>query len=191
MDIVNDTATFHYQSFSPQIETSTSNLILLCGCDYCLNYHPYKLKKCGLNSVSKNEIIKMPSECKNLRSVNLKHDDEGLLIPRAKSMSELNKTERIFSREGGASQVKNNNDLNKSSFEFYDLWQSEKFKANAFEKDNERLELRVKHLENKLEKETQQQIRISLEWRKTVMKLVDENMQLKLQVQSCKLNEIE
>jgi len=76
------------------------------------------------------------------------------------------------------------NPKSNSSFGFYDLWQSEKFKANAFEKDNERLELRVRELEAKLEKETQQQVRISLEWRKTVMKLVDENTHLKQKMES-------
>jgi len=60
------------------------------------------------------------------------------------------------------------------------LWQGELFKAKALEKENEKLETRIKELELKLEKETQQQIRISLEWRKTVTNLVDENKRLKL-----------
>jgi hypothetical protein len=62
---------------------------------------------------------------------------------------------------------------------YYNLWQSELFKTRAFEKENEKLEERVKYLETKLEKETAQQIKISLEWRKTVTDLVDENKRLK------------
>ena len=67
-------------------------------------------------------------------------------------------------------------------FYYYNLWKGEMFKARAFEKQNEKLESRVKYLENKLEKETYQQIRISLEWRKNVTKLVDENTRLKMAV---------
>lgn len=63
---------------------------------------------------------------------------------------------------------------------YYNLWQSELFRVRAFERQNEKLEQRVKCLENKLEKETQQQIKISLEWRKTVINLVDENTRIKL-----------
>ena len=69
-------------------------------------------------------------------------------------------------------------------FYYYNLWQGEVFKARAFEKHNERLESRVKYLENKLERETLQQIRISLEWRKNVTQLVDENTKLKMATSS-------
>jgi hypothetical protein len=62
---------------------------------------------------------------------------------------------------------------------YYDLWKSELFKTNALEKENERLELKIKLMQNKLEKECLQQIKISLEWRKTVTSLVDENTRLK------------
>ena len=74
---------------------------------------------------------------------------------------------------------------------FYDLWQSEKFKAKAFEKDNDKLENRIKYLENKLEKEAQQQIKISLEWRKQVVNLIDENRKLKLIIESHKSKQFE
>ena len=73
---------------------------------------------------------------------------------------------------------------------YYSLWQAELFKARAFEKQNEKLERRVKWLENKLDKETQQQIKISLEWRKTVINLADENKRLKLLVEAYEANQI-
>ncbi len=169
MDDSNHTATFHYQSFSTP-ETGSS--YAFCTCDYCLNYHPYKLRK-GLSS------IKL-SQCRNSKStaINKFKLDDGLISLKARSLSEVNCT-------GLASEADVSiNPKSNSSFGFYDLWQSEKFKANAFEKDNERLELRVRELEAKLEKETQQQVRISLEWRKTVMKLVDENTHLKQKMES-------
>jgi hypothetical protein len=74
--------------------------------------------------------------------------------------------------------------MNKSQHHFcyfyYNIWQGEYFKAKAFEKQNEKLENRVKYLESKLEKETLQQIKISLEWRKAVTNLVDENARLRM-----------
>ena len=72
-----------------------------------------------------------------------------------------------------------------SYYHNYNLWKSEVFKAKAFEKQNEKLESRVKYLESKLEKETYQQIKISLEWRKTVTNLVDENTRLKSLLFKC------
>jgi len=110
-----------------------------------------------------------------------------MILLKARSLSEVNctgrsTTEAALALEADISKTPKSN----SSFGFYDLWQSEKFKANAFEKDNERLELRVRELEAKLEKETQQQVRISLEWRKTVMKLIDENTHLKHKIESLK-----
>lgn len=62
---------------------------------------------------------------------------------------------------------------------YYNLWRGELFKSNALEKENERLESKIKQLQNKLDKECLQQIKISLEWRKTVTTLVDENTRLK------------
>jgi hypothetical protein len=61
---------------------------------------------------------------------------------------------------------------------FYERWQSEKFKVIALEKDNEKLSSHLKYLQDKLDKEILQQIKISLEWRKTVVSLVDENKKL-------------
>ena len=58
---------------------------------------------------------------------------------------------------------------------YLNLWQGEQFKARALERQNEKLETRIKELELKLDREKQQQIKISLEWRKTVTNLVDEN----------------
>jgi hypothetical protein len=178
MDDSNHTATFHYQSFSTP-ETGSS--YAFCTCDYCLNYHPYKLRK-GLSS------IKL-SQCRNSKStaINKFKSDDGMILLKARSLSEVNctgrsTTEAALALEADISKTPKSN----SSFGFYDLWQSEKFKANAFEKDNERLELRVRELEAKLEKETQQQVRISLEWRKTVMKLIDENTHLKHTIESLK-----
>lgn len=62
---------------------------------------------------------------------------------------------------------------------YYSAWQGEKFRASALERENERLEARVKCLEAKLEREILQQIKISFEWRKAVVSLVDENTRLK------------
>lgn len=62
---------------------------------------------------------------------------------------------------------------------YYNSWKSEKFKSSALEKENEKLEIRLKSLQSKLEKEILQQIKISLEWRQTVTNLVDENTRLK------------
>lgn len=92
----------------------------------------------------------------------------------------------VNSKSNGTESSQEDDDLGKEKdyVDYHDLWQSERFRTMAFEKDNERLESRVKYLENKLEKETQDQIKISLAWRKTVMKLVDENTQLKLQIVS-------
>ena len=82
------------------------------------------------------------------------------------------------------------NETQTTTSSYYSLWQGEMFKAKAFEKQNEKLERRVKWLENKLDKETQQQIRISLEWRKTVIRLADENKRLKLLVEAYEANQI-
>ena len=65
---------------------------------------------------------------------------------------------------------------------YFNLWQSEVFKAKALEKENDRLERQVRATHAKLEKETLQQINISLKWRKTVMNLIDENARLKATV---------
>jgi hypothetical protein len=53
------------------------------------------------------------------------------------------------------------------------------FKARAFERDNEKLERQVRLLQAKLERETAQQINISLKWRRTVVTLIEENTKLK------------
>ena len=62
---------------------------------------------------------------------------------------------------------------------YYNEWQSERFRSSALERDNERLEARLKETQMKLEREILQQIKISFEWRKTVISLVDENTRLK------------
>ena len=67
-------------------------------------------------------------------------------------------------------------------YHYYTLWQSELYKAQALEKQNERLENKLKLSESKLDREIVQQIKISLEWRKMVVVLVDENTRLKQQL---------
>jgi hypothetical protein len=76
-------------------------------------------------------------------------------------------------------ELANSNRQHQFCFYYYNLWQSEMFKARAFERDNEKLERQVKILQAKLEKETAQQINISLKWRRTVTTLIEENTRLK------------
>ncbi len=186
MDDSDDTSNFHYQSFTTPAETSST--YAFCTCDYCLNFHPYKLEK-GLSLIKRQESKSIQCRKSKSNSANKVKPDNDLTLLKNRSFSEVHDTGRsdteIRLESSQEISVLKNQNLN-SSFSFYELWQSEKFKANAFEKDNERLELLVKDLETKLEKETQQQIRISLEWRKTVMKLVDENTHLKQKIESYK-----
>jgi hypothetical protein len=63
-----------------------------------------------------------------------------------------------------------------------DLYRSELFKVRALERQIEKFDEKYKQLESKLEKEVLQQIRISFEWRKTCMNLIDENRRLRLQL---------
>ena len=153
----------HYQSFadSYKIESQQS-----CDCDYCLNTND--------NTKESKQIADIKTKlnyCMRLLKGE-KTFNKQILCKNSIDHSDL-------SHENSLLENKENSGLN-----YFELWQSELFKAKAFEKDNERLEKRVKYFENKLEKETHQQIRISLEWRKTVMKLVDENKRLKLEMES-------
>jgi hypothetical protein len=63
-------------------------------------------------------------------------------------------------------------------FYYYNKWQSELYKCKGLEKQNEKLTNQINDLQTKLDHETQQQVKISLEWRKTVTHLVDENRRL-------------
>ena len=63
-------------------------------------------------------------------------------------------------------------------FYYYNKWQSESHKCKGLEKQNEKLANQINDLQTKLDHETQQQVKISLEWRKTVTHLVDENRRL-------------
>ena len=73
-------------------------------------------------------------------------------------------------------------------YHYYTLWQSEMFKAKALERENEKLDNLLKLTQSKLDKEIVQQIKISLEWRKVVVELVDENTKLKHQLAKLKDN---
>lgn len=187
------------------IDSSSNNC---CKCDYCSatkttndddnshkqNKRLYRSKSLNyiddlnlnkyLNEISDSfkEFIKL-LDCKNIPIKELveiydKHTNrnDGLCYKR---MQLKNKLGYDYEHE-----LVGNKSQHHFCFYYYNLWQGEYFKAKAFEKQNEKLENRVKYLENKLEKETLQQIKISLEWRKAVTNLVDENARLKILLKS-------
>ena len=178
-----DESPLSYQSFSAsyQLESAFDSL---CTCDYCLKLNPVlgdelkaKLSKC-MKIFQRSPPKTSPIVCPNSGLPYQRND-----CLRAKSMEEIDN--RNSMQESSSKKQQSQSTTESSSyFNLYDLWQGEKFKAKAFEKDNEKLEEQVRCLEYKLDKETHQQIRISLEWRKTVMNLVDENRKLRLQIQS-------
>jgi hypothetical protein len=173
MDFNNDRK-FVYQSFSASYKLEKS-VTTLCGCDYCLN------NKFDTNKFEKQKKCLGFINAKNMSKNKNKNDQ----LKQTKSLENININQNEYQAEKNIYK-KENNYLN-----YYDLWQSELFKSKAFEKDNEKLEYQVKYLEKKLEKETQQQIKISLEWRKTVMNLVDENKRLRMLINSHKtINQI-
>lgn len=160
----------HYQSFadSYMIENEIN-----CNCDYCLNTdNNTKESNQTINTVK----TKLNNCIRLLKGGKISRKNSQILCKNA--------TENSSGQLQNSSKIEYSEDKENFGLNYFELWQSEMFKAKAFERDNERLEKRVKYLENKLEKETQQQIKISLEWRKTVMSLVDENMKLKLEMES-------
>ena len=152
----------HYQSFSASYKLENS-ISTMCNCNYCLTVSPSDV----------SEPISLSQ------------------IPEMELMDDDNKLIKNYETFQGSHRNKENTKKKMVVDNFYDLWQSEKFKAKAFEKDNDKLENRIKYLENKLEKEAQQQIKISLEWRKQVVNLIDENRKLKLIIESHKSKQFE
>jgi hypothetical protein len=159
---------FVYQSFS-----SSYNIDKLpqyyCTCDYCMNSYLELSRSCFTNYTTEKCSIFQKKNEKPFRkkSISLNSVNDEVL-----------KTNYDIKLTKGKIPTDRKNHL--FCFYYFNLWQGELFKAKALEKENEKLETRIKELELKLEKETQQQIRISLEWRKTVTNLVDENKRLKL-----------
>lgn len=182
MDNVEDNS-LYYQSFSAsyKLENTAPSL---CSCDYCLNINPEldKLKNANEDMHCKKLI------CRTLSSVD-QTDVTVPVLPLIPEMELLDEDKKLIQKKLGNKE--NYKEALVLPDNFYDLWQSEKFRAKAFEKDNEKLEKRIKHLEQKLDKETQQQIKISLEWRKTVVNLIHENKKLKLVIESLHRQESE
>lgn len=166
---------FVYQSFSSSYKIDKLPQYY-CTCDYCVNSYLELNGSCLAN-------CSMNVQC-GLFKKKTKH------FSRKKSVS-LDSVNDEVAKNADNHTVKSstNGKLSEKSaeakshlfcFYYFNLWQGELFKAKALEKENEKLETRIKELELKLETETQQQIRISLEWRKTVTNLIDENKRLKL-----------
>lgn len=166
----------YYQSFSAsyKLENSAPSL---CSCDYCLNINP-ELEK---QKNTKEEIHCKKLMCRTLGSI-VQTDVTVPVFAQIPEMELLDGDKKLIKKKLGDKE--NSKEALVLTDNFYDLWQSEKFRAKAFEKDNDKLETRIKYLEQKLEKETQQQIKISLEWRKTVVNLIHENKKLKLVIES-------
>lgn len=123
-----------------------------CNCDYC-------------QSIKRQTIESKKIECgretkKELNHIRSKSYDSSLANTMNKKCSE---------------EV----ELGAAVHHYYNSWQSEKFRTSALERENERLEARIKSMQVKLDREILQQIKISFEWRKTVINLVDENTRLK------------
>lgn len=121
-----------------------------------------------------------------------------MLNKKSKSLDSLDKLNKNKSTNKDDHRLELKNDVHENSngkyhhfCDYYlNMWRSEMFKSKALEKQNEKLESRVKYLEKKLDRETYSQIKISLEWRKTVTNLVDENTRLKSLLNSYKSNDI-
>ena len=159
-----------YQSFSTSytIDKSTP---YYCNCDYCTNSY-FELNKPKLfSNIPEYLVLNCVKQC-NLFADSL---NKNFIKHKSKSLDSIDKLQRA------KLETKQTADKNHLFCYYYlNLWQGEQFKARALERQNEKLETRIKELELKLDRETQQQIKISLEWRKTVTNLVDENKRLKL-----------
>lgn len=122
-----------------------------CNCDYCRSIKRHKRE---------SRKISCGEEKKQLNPIRSKSYDSFL----------ANTTNGKWSEEL---------ELGAAVHHYYNSWQSEKFRTSALERENERLEARIKSMQVKLDREILQQIKISFEWRKAVINLVDENTRLK------------
>lgn len=158
-----------------------------CDCDYCSSSKDLYISLSNLaNRKIGQDFNEATSKSKNCK-IQTKNEQNSISRNRSKSSSsiddciglEINKKHQQIDYNADHEILDKAMKHHLCSY-YHNLWQSELFKSKAFEKQNEKLEQRVKCLENKLEKETLQQIKISLEWRKTVINLVDENTRLKI-----------
>ncbi len=162
-----------------------NNAKYYCNCDYCTSPISHLVSKLTIEneSTSKNE---RPKETAEKSSLSRKCSRSSLaFLKRSQSLnfisssSESNQSSPATLEYNIGHELANSNKQHHFCFYYYNLWQSEMFKARAFERDNEKLERQVRLLQAKLERETAQQINISLKWRRTVVTLIEENTKLK------------
>ncbi|CAF0709046.1 unnamed protein product [Brachionus calyciflorus] len=149
-----------------------------CNCDYCSTKYlntKTPIKRISSTSSTHTNNSNSSHNIKIKKSYSLNNIDSVVLCSKNNNCRENDK-QLIYNFNH---ELKDRTKIHNLCYYYYNLWQSEFFKINAFEKHNERLENKIKYLESKLEKEIIQQIRISLEWRNTVTNLVDENTRLK------------
>ena len=143
-----------------------------CNCDYCSSTNistKSTIKRIGSSAAQSSGNSKQKIDLKRSRSLSNIDSVVHCTAIKCKKNTSYN-----YGHE-----FRDNTKNHRLCYYYYNLWQSEIFKSKAFERRSEKLESQIKLLEEKLEKEILQQIRISLEWRNTVTILVDENTRMK------------
>lgn len=146
-----------------------------CNCDYCSSTNSIKspIKRLGSSTNQTKVNSKQKIDLKRSRSLSNIDSVVFCSTPKCKKNNSYS-----YGHE-----LRDNTKNHKLCYYYYNLWQGETFKSKAFERRSEKLENQIKLLEEKLEKEILTQIRISLEWRNTVTKLVDENTKMKIMIE--------
>jgi hypothetical protein len=189
---IDDNNTDASESAMIESDSNSSHTIYYCSCDYCTNIDLTKSSNIDILNRIKNynklvsSAIQINHETKNSKSIEpVKTQMSSPNVIDRKSVENLRtKSKSTSSLMRSKEEISSKDQVACPQFcdHFFNMWKSEAFKSKALEKQNEKLENRVKYLEAKVEKETHQQIKISLEWRKTVTNLVDENVHLKQQL---------